>query len=398
MVRYGGAVNFKARALPMALSLGTITCMKTILALLTSTVTFCVAAARADFNESLIAAYFFDGTAEDASGNGNDAQLIGATFTTDRHGNPNGALWMDGEGAYASTPVSGKRYPIAFSFWLRLDARRGERSFSVIDSGIGEAFGHSFVIGSGQNTYNANLAVNARFGSGEWAHVVVSYGPKLQVFVNGELAGERDYTEDDSYVAGNFQIGRHFGSEDARYFRGAVDDVLIYARTLDAAEARALYEQGPDIAGQIRANAQVRRQVAAALAGREALVKLEANAEPRPIFVAASSGAEPNTNVWHVVDGDVNTAWTGATGEAAWWIAAEFYPPLSLKSLTVETPDGISTNARIFYSETADEWSEFDGIDAKFDPVPARFLLIVFPSDESGNVPTVSEIRWNAED
>ncbi|MCS6771791.1 MAG: LamG domain-containing protein [Kiritimatiellae bacterium] len=360
----------------------------------------CAATARADLTDGLLAAYFFDGNAEDASGRGHDAQLIGATFTVDRHGNPNGALWLDGQGAYAATPVSGKRFPIAFSFWLRLDARRGERAFSVVDSGIGNAFGHSFVIGNNARTFNANLAVPARFRSGEWAHVVVSYGPKLQVFVNGELAGERDYSEDDSYIAGNFQLGRHLDSEDPRFFHGAIDDVLIYARTLQADEVRALYAEGPRVAADIRAAAELRRRVLAALAARSVASEgMESSADdPRPIFVAASSGAEPHTNVWHVVDRDPDSLWSGAAGEPAWWIAAEFHPSLALKNLVVETPDGIATNTRIFISETADEWPEFDPVDAKFDPPTARFILVTFPPDEGGQPPTVTEIRWNAEE
>lgn len=354
------------------------------------------AAARADFTDGLLAAYFFDGNAEDASGRGNDAQLIGATFTEDRFGRSNGALLMDGQGGYASTPVSGKRFPIAFSFWLRLDARRLDRAFSVVDSGIGDAFGHSFVIGNNVMVSNANMAVGGRFRRGEWAHVVVSYGPRLQVFINGELAGEREYAETDDYAAGNFQIGRHFGSEDARYFHGAVDDLLIFARPVSGEEARALFERGAEISQQVRVggDALARLRIAAANGRGSEFSDADSAASPRPILAISGPASEPHTNAWHIVDGDVSTLWAGASGEPGWWWAAEFYPMLTLGSLEIDFAEDSPTNFMVFVSETADEWIPFRSSD---EAANARFLLLTFPRDDSGTIPVVRELRWNTD-
>ena len=353
-----------------------------------------IPAARADFSADLLAAYFLNGSAEDASGRGQHAQLVGAAFTADRHGNPDGALLLDGQGAYAATPVSGKRFPVSFSFWFRLDDRPGLRPYSILDSGIGDAFGHSYVIGSGPNTYNANMVANFSFARGRWTQVAVTYGEKLKVYMDGALVAERDYTEDDSFVAGNFQIGRHFGSENARYFPGAIDDVLIFARTLDDEEVRQLFAESTAVEQHVTLGAEAKARLAA-LGGSETPVD-GADATPRPILVVASSGAEPNTNAWHVFDGDETTQWNGAEGEAGWWLAAEFHPPLTLTALELQHAAHSITNALPFYSMDAEQWPDLNKA-LENGSVTARFLLLTFPADDSGIAPNVSEIRFTRE-
>ncbi|HMP76141.1 MAG TPA: hypothetical protein PKE12_07590 [Kiritimatiellia bacterium] len=346
--------------------------------------------ARADFSADLLAAYFFNGTADDHSGRGQHAQLVGAEFTTDRHGNPDGALLLDGQGAYAATPVSGKRFPVSFSFWFRLDDRPGLRPYSILDSGIGDAFGHSYVIGSGPNTYNANMVANFAFAKGRWTQVAVTYGEKLKVYMDGALVAERDYTEDDSFVAGNFQIGRHFDSENARYFPGAIDDVLIYARTLDDEEVRQLYEESQAVEHHVSLGAEAKTRLAA-LADREAPAD-STDATPRPILVVASSSAVSNTNAWHVFDGDTTTQWDGAEGQAGWWLAAEFHPPLTLSALEIQHAKHSITNALPFYSMDAEQWPDLNKA-LESGPVTARFLLLTFPADDTGGAPKIGEIR-----
>ncbi|MCZ7591248.1 MAG: hypothetical protein M5U15_03450 [Kiritimatiellae bacterium] len=358
---------------------------------LTAALALASASAYADFNSNLKAAYFFDGNAGDSSGKGQDAQLVGASFTTDRNGVENGALLLDGNGAYGVTPVNGKEFPLSFSLWFRLDAKPGARPYSTLDSGIGEAFGHAFVIGSGPNTHNANLVSNYTFRRGKWTHIAVTYGPKLKVYMDGELRAERDFDEGEDFVAGNFQIGRHFDSEDARYFEGALDDILIFGRTLDDEEVRQLYEESSVVEQHIRLAAQAK----ASLASRDTI---EASSDgaltdtPRPILVVASSSAEPNTNAWQVFDNDDATLWTGADDQPGWWLAAEFAPPLELDALEVNGPDGPLTNAIVLTSDDAEDWVEFSDT-----PTSARFLLITLPESANGAAPSISEIRWNTD-
>lgn len=365
--------------------------MKTIVRLLC--IMSAASVAHADLGADLLAAYLFNGNAEDASGRGHHAQLIGATFTTDRHGNPGGAILLDGQGAYVATPVSGQRYPIAFSFWYRLDTRPGLRPMSLVDSGIGDDFGHSFVIGTGREQIRANLAFPGRFAPGQWQHVVVSYGGKLQVFIDGELAAEREYSEGPDYVAGNFHIGRHAGSDDQRFFEGAIDEVLIFSRALSAEDVRALYQGGETVSALLQQSELARHAESALAAAADARVAVESEAaEPRPILVVASGGAEPHTNAWAVFDDDAESFWAGAPGQAGWWIAAEYYPTLSVKTVDVEVDEPDTVTVRAFASETADEWTELAG-EEPAQPVAARFLLITLTPNGEAAAPVVREIR-----
>lgn len=347
------------------------------------------ATARADFSSDLLAAYFFDGHAEDASGRGQHGQMVGATLTTDRHGAPDGAILLDGQGAYVATPVSGKRFPLSLSFWYRLDTQPGVRPLSIVDSGIGDAFGHSFVIGAGPDRLNANLAATFTFRKGVWTHVVVTYGSKLRVYMDGKFVAEKDHAEGDDYVAGNIQLGRHFGG-DGRYFHGAIDDVLIYGRTLSDAEAAYLHAHSAQVAQHVKLAAAAK----AGLAARPATQATEAareSATGEPIAVTVSSGAEPETNGWAAVDGDTNTVWSGAAGESGWWLAAEFDPPRRIASVDVAYGPSSLTNMAAFYSADANQWPELPRDDA-LPPVDVRYLLLTFPADPSGVSPRVAEI------
>ncbi|MBW7909598.1 MAG: LamG domain-containing protein [Kiritimatiellae bacterium] len=364
------------------------------LSILLATLSLAAPLAQADFSRDLKAAYFFNGNAEDSSGKGQTAQLVGALFTEDRHGTPNSALYLDGSGAYAATPVSGKQFPLSFSFWFRLDEQPGIRPFSLLDSGIGDAFGHAYVIGAGRETFNANLVSAFTYARGKWTHVAVTYGPKLKIYVNGQLVAERDYTEDDSFVAGNFQIGRHFDSDEPRYFHGAIDDVMIFARTLDDEEIQQLHNESAAVEQHIALAAQAKARIATAT-NTKTLAPTQ-NETPRPILVVASSAAEPNTNTWHIFDSDENTLWAGAPHQSGWWIAAEFAPPLTFSHLEILSADNALTNALVFYSEDAEEWPALDPA-TRDKPHTARFLLLTFPAQDTIATPQIRELRWQSE-
>src|SRR5208282_5892757 len=56
--------------------------------------------------QGLVAYYPFNGNANDASGNGNNGTVYGATLTADRFGNPNAAYSFNGASAYITTPLT----------------------------------------------------------------------------------------------------------------------------------------------------------------------------------------------------------------------------------------------------------------------------------------------------
>jgi hypothetical protein len=177
-------------------------------------------AAQAGLTDGLLGAYLLDGDALDISGRQQHGQVIGGTFTTDRFGQPARALHLDGQGAWVSTPLDGQQHPMSLSFWFYLEARPGDRPFTVLSSSMADAFGHGFVIGSGTNHLNANLVANFRFAGRTWTHGVVTYGDTIRVYLNGELQTEKPTPPEAGVPAGRFAIGRHSGSAAGHYFSG----------------------------------------------------------------------------------------------------------------------------------------------------------------------------------
>jgi hypothetical protein len=57
---------------------------------------------QSSFTNGLVAYYPFNGNANDATGNGNNGTVVGATLATDRFGNPNSAYSFDGASDYIS--------------------------------------------------------------------------------------------------------------------------------------------------------------------------------------------------------------------------------------------------------------------------------------------------------
>ncbi|MEW1838322.1 LamG-like jellyroll fold domain-containing protein [Nonomuraea angiospora] len=77
---------------------------------------------------------------------------------------------------------------------------------------------------------------------GQWTHLAVQYDQaahKVRLYVDGELAGERDYTANWN-ARGAFQVGTGRILGTLEKLDGAVDDLRVYQRALTAQEIRAL--------------------------------------------------------------------------------------------------------------------------------------------------------------
>ncbi len=80
--------------------------MKSILLIFLLSI-FCSASfSQIDLDNGLVAYYPFNGNANDASGNGNNAVFNNATLTSDRLGVPNSAYYFNGVDNYIRIPNS----------------------------------------------------------------------------------------------------------------------------------------------------------------------------------------------------------------------------------------------------------------------------------------------------
>lgn len=354
-------------------------------------------AACAGVTDGLLGAYLLDGDARDSSGQEQHGQVIGATFAADRFGHPNGALQLDGQSAWVSTPVDGQRHPLSISFWFHLDARPGERPFTVLSSSMADAFGHGFVIGSGTNHLNANLAANFSFAARTWTHGVVTYGDTIRVYLNGQLLVEKPTPPDAGVPAGRFAIGRHSGSAEGYYFPGTLDDVLIYDRELSGDEVAQLFSMGTQLATQLKAEEATRARLASLAAAATARdgtragrpAGLSSEDGPLPLALTVSSLAEPGTNVWAVMDGDTNTAWTAAADATGWWLAAEYEDVIAVSNVALSAAGDSAAGVRWLGSPNGTDWSPLTPSES----TELRWLVGLIPSEgEEDTPPAVIEL------
>jgi len=198
--------------------------------------------------DGLVAAYGFEeagGTsATDASGNGNDGALSGATRTVS--GRFGGALAFDGvndQVAVADDDTLDLSGAMTLEAWVRptsslagwrtvvLKEQPGDLVYGLYAAATGyRPSGHVFVAG-GDLRVQAPSALPAN----EWSHLATTYdGTTLRLYVNGAQVGSLTAAGPMSASDGPVRIGGNTVWDE--WFAGAIDDVRIYDRSLSASE------------------------------------------------------------------------------------------------------------------------------------------------------------------
>jgi hypothetical protein len=208
----------------------------------------------ADLSSGLVAYYPFNGNANDASGNGHNGTVLGATLTTDPSGNSASAYSFDGND-YVSVPDSSVLPIGSNSFtvatWAKFGSYSGDSGYYLLGQSTagGNVNKWIFFLGNtGINfiTYPAGwIGLGSyNFQSGKWYHVgITDNGSILTAYVNGSPIGSAGAgTIGD--VSNPFFMGGVGPAEDnyhpGRIFVGAMDDVRIYNRALTGDEMAAL--------------------------------------------------------------------------------------------------------------------------------------------------------------
>ncbi|WP_298535274.1 LamG-like jellyroll fold domain-containing protein [uncultured Algibacter sp.] len=214
-----------------------------------------------DLNTDLLIHYTFNGDLNDSSGNGFNGTNFGATYTDDRHGNENSAIYFDGVNDFISMPNLAQlkpNLPVSFSFWIKYDdysslnsdlfntSFEEDKSSGVFFTLQSSTNNYSLAYGDGGNnyiastrrTYNSNRAAEIN----EWTHLVlvVNSALDMKIYVNCV-----DYGGTTSGSGGNLfysttagNLGRHDRSISAlaNYFKGSLDDFKYWGRALSSQE------------------------------------------------------------------------------------------------------------------------------------------------------------------
>ncbi|MBN1182348.1 MAG: PD40 domain-containing protein, partial [Bacteroidales bacterium] len=209
---------------------------------------------------SLIAYYPFNGDATDASGNGNNGTVSGATLTTDRFGNENSAYHFAGNSSvshYIEIPddesISNlSRFSI--SVWINEDGNAtddGGIVWKFWDGVNGEYGIQSYITPQtyGVGIYQTNrLFSKEKIAFNQWRHLVSTWdGNTIKLYIDGVLDTSTIYINSSTGNSGDpLYIGIKGAPEryNSKDFNGDIDDVRLYNRAIIESEIDSLYHIG----------------------------------------------------------------------------------------------------------------------------------------------------------
>jgi len=201
--------------------------------------------------DGLVAHYPFSGDATDATGNGHNGVVHGATLTTDRFGNANSAYWFDGVDDYISvadadaldvnhftaslwfnaaspsspvaprmlmvksnTPLTAEVWPMNFRLYLHQD--------------------NNMLIADTFTPHRLARNIPRAYEPQTWKHVAFTYdGSRQTVYLDGMNAGSD--AQSGTLNVNDYDLrfaARWWNGAISDYFDGSLDDIRLYNRAL----------------------------------------------------------------------------------------------------------------------------------------------------------------------
>jgi len=218
--------------------------------------------------EALVLYYPFDkagARTEDKSGKENHGNVHKAKWTTE--GKFGGAYEFDGKSAYiqrdydARCGLFPKNTPLTLAAWFRTPAGSPREAVILAThyAGVGDGYylgvpGHlgrrvAWSIAQYDQVTRSRRAVN----DGQWHQAVAVWdGEQRSLYVDGDLQGSGRVAGPVSYLhRPPFRVGHTHNDNGERsrdeiyYFKGTIDEVMVFNRALSAAQVKALHEWKP---------------------------------------------------------------------------------------------------------------------------------------------------------
>ena len=209
-----------------------------------------------DLSEGLVAHYPLNGNLEDVSGNQLHGSAFGGSFTTDQNNIANQAYYFNGINDHIKINNSSilETQQFTFSCWISAESDTGAIvSLSEVPSSYnncGYYLKHLNSQPAGQimvDSYNfvwSKVETDKLIQQNEWQHLVFTYDQvEMKIYLNGQLIGstpeERavDYREQNPMILGGYSTRTTGGT----WFKGKMDEVKIYNRSLSSTEVNALF-------------------------------------------------------------------------------------------------------------------------------------------------------------
>jgi hypothetical protein len=202
----------------------------------------------------LVGYWPFNGNANDASGNGNNGTVNGATLTTDRFGKANSAYSFNGVSDFISVnPNTSYCNGLSISLWCKLlESTRNQGVQFLVSKGQDTEKGH-FHIGYNNSKISGRINGLSTLGAiapdmypvphNSWINVVFTYNNNVEVlYIDGKLVHSQPLIDIFENLATNIFIGRHKLINCCQYFtKGLLDDIGIWNRALSSSEVTSLY-------------------------------------------------------------------------------------------------------------------------------------------------------------
>jgi hypothetical protein len=212
--------------------------------------------------QGLMAYYPFNGNANDASGNGNNGTVNGATLTTDRFGRTGHAYLFNGSSnnINCGNPQNNSLdlgTNATLSAWVNFNSvGNGYQVLIGKDIGPGNCIDKWIMwYNAYSNNYVTSFTINwtgcsqGWLGSnvwtpitGQWYHIAIAKsGNQYTFFLNGNQNGYTTTTVAVPDVNADLTLGMADGGN---FLNGSLDDVRIYNYALSTAEIQQLYHEG----------------------------------------------------------------------------------------------------------------------------------------------------------
>jgi hypothetical protein len=203
--------------------------------------------AQSFLTNGLVAYYPFNGNANDASGNGNNLSIYGATLCADRFGNSNRAYFFNGSSYIGSSMALLSQVDNwTMSAWIQPTSLAPSFTYALFmgyDNGS-TGNGYGFGLGGGNQLYGFFGGIGPFFSgytfpsTNQWYQIVMSRSSgSTTIYVNG--VSTANISTATPLTPTSFEIGSATGT---RYFIGAIDDVRIYKNVISASEVQQLYQ------------------------------------------------------------------------------------------------------------------------------------------------------------
>ncbi|MCE2840287.1 MAG: hypothetical protein LW729_02740 [Bacteroidetes bacterium] len=206
----------------------------------------------------LVGWWGFNGNAQDGSGNGNHGTVNGATLTTDRFGNQNGAYqFANSEISIADNSLLDSTFSNSFSlaFWYKSFFSSSNNFDGLVCRGFQYANPPIFGVQVGLTPSGLGLQTNpsncnyhfSQVDTNVWKHILLSFqfdssgNGSISYYSNGLF--EQVYSCFRPLALGNNNFPLKFGveREGTEFFKGKLDDIGIWNRALTPQEITNLY-------------------------------------------------------------------------------------------------------------------------------------------------------------